>query len=409
MKRPRRAAARRASSLFHSRLPFPVLLALRYLRSTRRDAFTTFLSVVAVGAITVGVAALILSLSALAGFQSLLRSEVLAQTPEIEVTLPPDLAPAAAVETEAAARRVAGVRSVVAVVRGHGWLVSSGRVVAADLVGFEGDTPPALPGVEGSGPGLFLSRTLAGSWGLAPGAVVEVVSPRPTLTPMGPQPRLRSVPLAGTYEGGKVMEVERAALPLQVAESLLGRGRRHLLVDTGGLDAALAVAPRLGAVLPAGSRIDTWRDLNRPLFFALRLERIFLFLGVSLIVVVASLALLADLALIIANKREDMGMLLTLGATPRTLRRAFLLLGGLLAMLGSALGAALGVGASLLFERFHLIHLPGDVFFVDYIPFQVRPANLAFILAVTLGLAFAASLYGAGKAAALSPIEALRR
>ncbi len=409
MRRRSSVSAGRGLRLFRSRLPFPVLLALRYLRSTRRDAFTTFLSVVAVGAITVGVAALILSLSALAGFQSLLRSEVLAQTPEIEVALPDDLAPKAEVAAERTARGVTGVRSVAAVVRGHGWLVRSGRVVPADLMGFEGATPPALPGIEGSGRGLYLSRTLASSWALRQGAVVEVVSPRPTLTPMGPQPRLRSLPLAGTYSGGRVMETERAALPLDVAESLLGRGRRHLLVDAGGLDAALALAPRLAAVLPAGSRVDTWKDLNRPLFFALRLERLFLFLGVSLIVVVASLALLADLALILANKREDMGMLLTLGATPRTLRRAFLLLGGLLALLGSFVGSVLGVGASLLFDRFRLIHLPGDVFFVDYIPFQVRPANLVIILTVTLGLAFAASFYGAGKAAALEPIEALRR
>lgn len=399
----------RPSRLLRSRLPFPLLLALRYLRSTRRDAFTTFLSTVAVLAITLGVAALILALSALSGFQSLLRTEVLAETPQIEITLPQGLSPDQEAAAARAAGRVAGVRSVVAVVRGHGWLVRGVHSVPADLMGFEGETPPALPGVAGRGPGLFLSRTLAGSWGLRPGDVVEVVSPRPTLTPMGPQPRVRSVPLAGVYEGGKVMEIERAALPLEVAESLLGPGRRHLLVDAGGLGAALAAAPRLGRALPVGARIETWRDLNRPLFFALRLERIFLFLGVSLIVVVASLALLADLALIIANKRGDMGMLLTMGATPRTLRRSFLLLGVLLAVLGSALGSTLGVVASLVLDRFRLLHLPGDVFFVDYVPFQVRPGNLALILAVTLGLALAASLYGAGKAAALSPVEALRR
>ncbi len=325
------------------------------------------------------------------------------------MTLPPELAPEAAAAAERSAREVAGVRSVVSVVRGHGWLVRGVHSLPADLMGFEGDRPPALPGVDGRGPGLYLSRTLAGSWGLRPGDLVDVVSPRPTLTPMGPQPRLRSVPLAGVYEGGKVMEIERAALPLAVAESLLGPGRRHLLVEAGGIDAALALAPRLGRALPAGSRVDTWRDLNRPLFFALRLERVFLFLGLSLIVVVASLALLADLALIIANKREDVGMLLTMGATPRTLRRAFLLLGGLLAGLGSVLGAAIGVGAALVADRFRLFHLPGDVFFVEYIPFRVLPGNLAIILAVALGLTLAASFYGAGKAAALSPVEALRR
>jgi lipoprotein-releasing system permease protein len=395
--------------LLLSRLPLPVVLALRYFRSTRRDAFTTFLSAVAVGAITVGVLALILSLAALSGFQSLLRSEVLSRTPEIEVELPPGLPPAEAEAAAAALRGVEGVRGVHPVVRGEGWVLHSGRAVPAQLVGFTGDTPPALPEVEGSGPGLYLSRTLASSWALEPGRVVEVVSPRPTLTPLGPQPRIRSVPLAGVYDGGRMVERERAAVPLAIAESLFGAGHRFLLVSTGGLERSLEVAPRLPAFLPEGSRVSTWRDLNRPLFFALRLERVFLFLGVSLIVVVASLALLADLALIIANKRRDLGVLLTLGATPRTLRRAFLCLGALLAVLGTALGSALGVGLSVAFDRLRVLRLPGEVFFVDYIPFHVRPRDLALILGVTLALSAAASMYAAARAAALDPVEAMKR
>ncbi|HLE84287.1 MAG TPA: FtsX-like permease family protein [Thermoanaerobaculia bacterium] len=395
--------------LMLSRLPFPVVLALRYFRSTRRDAFTTFLSAVAVGAITVGVLALILSLAALSGFQDLLRSEILAQTPEIEVELPPGLGSAEVEAAAAAAGRVRGVEEVRTVVRGQGWVVHAGRVVPAELVGFTGPRPPAFPGVEGSGPGLYLSLTLARSWGIETGQVVEAVSPRPTLTPLGPQPRIRSVPLAGTFQGGKVAERERAALPLEVVESLFGAGRRRLLVATGSLERSLDVAPRLAAALPAGSRVATWRDLNRPLFFALRLERVFLFLGVSLVVVVAALALLADLSLIIANKRVDLGVLLTLGATPRALRRAFLWLGALLALLGTALGSALGVGLAFAFDRLRLIRLPGEVFFVDYIPFLVRPRDLALILAVTLSLALAASFYAASRAAALDPVEAMRR
>lgn len=397
------------ASAERSGLSFPAALALRYFRSTRRDAFTTFLSAVAVGAITVGVLALILSLSALSGFQHLLRSEVLSRSPQIEVELAPDLPPGAADEAARAVAGVEGVDRVRPVVRGEGWVVHRGRVVPAQLVGFTGAEPPAFPEVEARGPGLYLSRALARSWGLERGDVVEVVSPRPTLTPVGPQPRIRSVPFAGAYEGGRVVERERAAVPLEVAESLFGGDRRRLLVFAGGLEEALEVADRLPAVVPEGSRVETWQDLNRPLFFALRLERIFLFLGVSLIVVVASLALLADLALIIANKREDLGVLLTLGTTPETLRRAFLYLGGLLAVLGTALGSLLGVGLAVAFDRLRLIRLPGSVFFVDYIPFLVRPRDLVAILAVTLALALAASRYAAGRAAHLDPIEAMRR
>ncbi len=396
-------------SLLLSRLPLPAVLALRYFRSTRRDAFTTFLSVVAVTAIMVGVLALILALSALSGFQSLLRGELLAQTPHVEVSLPNGLGPEGAEAAQEAVAGVQGVEGVRPVVRGEGWLLHAGRAVPARVIGFTGEEPPGFPGLSGGGEGLYLSKPLADAWGVGPGDVVEVVSPRPTLTPVGPQPRIRSVALAGVFAGERTAERERAAVPLAVAESLFGAERRSLLVSTGGLEEAVEVAPAIAAVLPAGSRVETWQEANRALFFALQLERVFLFLGVSLIVVVASLALLADLALIIANKREDLGVLLTLGATPATLRRAFLGLGALLALVGTALGTGLGVSAAVVLDRFQLVRLPGQVFFVDYIPFLVRPRDLAAILAVTLGLALLASLYAAGRAAHLDPVKAMRR
>jgi len=403
--------------LVTSRLPFPAILALRYLWSTRRDAFVTFLSAVALSAITLGVAALILSLAALSGFQHVLRSEILSRTPDVEIELPASTGAAAVTAAERAIRGVEGVVEVQQVIRGRGWLTAAGRVVPAELVGFGGPLPPSFPDPDPApeavedrgGDGLWVSKSLAASWFLEPGDVVDVVSPRPTLTPLGPRPRVRSIRLAGTYAAGKVAEEESAALPLDVAESLFGTGRRELLVDAGGGERALAVAGRLGAVLPDGARVSTWQDLNRPLFFALRLERVFLFLGVSLIVLVAALALLADLALIIANKRQDVGMLLTLGSTPERLRRAFLLLGTLLALGGTALGTGIGVSLAVLFDRLHLLRLPGDVFFVEYVPFLVRPGDLVLILTVTLALAMAASFYGAHKAAALDPVEALRR
>jgi lipoprotein-releasing system permease protein len=272
-----------------------------------------------------------------------------------------------------------------------------------------GDRPPSFPDAEGVGEGLYLSKSLAAAWAIDPGEVVEIASPKPTLTPMGPQPRIRSLPLVGVFRSERTAERERAAIPLGVAESLFGTQRRSLLVSAGTLEEALEVAPALEAALPEGSRVATWKEKNAALFFALGLERIFLFLGVSLIVVVASLALLADLALIIANKREDLGVLLTLGATPRTLRRAFLWLGGLLALVGTALGTGVGVTAAVVLDHWKLVRLPGQVFFVDYIPFLVRPRDLATILAVTLGLAMLASLYAAGRAANLDPVKAMRK
>jgi lipoprotein-releasing system permease protein len=387
--------------------PFPALLAFRYLRSTRRDAFASFLSAVAAGGLALGVFALIISLAMISGFQSALRSELLGRTPQIEVELPPDTDAEAAL---AAALKVPGVVSAQILVRGSGWLVDEGKVQPVEIVGFDGTVPPSFPGAAGKPEGLYVPSTLGVRWGLKPGETLEVVSPRPTLTPLGPQPRVRSVPLAGTYETGKTQEEkERAALPRKVAETLLGKTHRRLEVAAGDMDAALEVAERLPAALPAGSLVRTWKELNRPLLFALRLEKVVMFIAVSLIVLVAALALVADLALIISSKRPEIGMLSTMGTTPAALRQAFVLLGGLIAGIGILLGTIFGVGGAFVLDRYRLIQIPGRVYFLDYVPFLVQPEDLVVVLLLTFALALASSLYAAQRAAALDPVEALRR
>jgi lipoprotein-releasing system permease protein len=389
--------------------PFPVLLALRYLRSTRRDAFASFLSAVAAGGLTLGVAALILSLAVISGFQEALRGELLGRTPQIEVDLPTGLDAEAAAAAREAVRKVPGVQAAQVQVRGGGWVVEAGKVQAVELVGFEGQVPKSFPGAAGKAEGLYVPASLASRWGLTPGQSLDVVSPRPTLTPFGPQPRVRSISLAGTYESGRTQEErERVALPRSVAETLLGGADRRLEVVAADLDAALDVAGRLGPALPKGSTVRTWKELNRPLLFALHLEKALMFVAVSLIVLVAALALVADLSLIISSKRNEIGILSTMGATPAALRRAFLLLGGLVAGSGMLLGTILGVGGAWVLDHYKLVAVPGRVYFLDYVPFLVKPADLGLVLLLAAVLALASSYYAARRAASLDPVESMR-
>jgi lipoprotein-releasing system permease protein len=387
-------------------LPFPALLALRYLRSTRRDAFVTFLSAVAAGGVALGVAALILSLGALSGFQRALKSEILARTPEIEIRLPPEADLEAARQ---AIEAVPGVAAAQVLLRGRGWLLSEGRAQPVEIVGYERELPAAFPSTAAGGSGVWISEGMARRWGLEPGMPLEIASARPTLTPLGPQPRLRALSLAGTFATGRSADEERAALPLAIATTLLPGADRRFEVRAGGLAEALALRPRLAAVVPPGSEVLTWQDLNAPLFFALRLEKSVMFVAVFLIVIVASLALVADLALIIVSKTGEIGMLGAMGASPQMLRRSFLLLGALLAGLGAIGGGGLGVGAALVLDRYRLLRLPERVYFLDYVPFVVQPLDLAMVVGLTLALALACSFYAAKRAAELDPVEAIRR
>lgn len=407
-------------------LPFPLILALRYLRSSRRDAYVSFLSALAAGGITLGVAALLLVLAGLSGLQDFLRSDVLARTPHIEVELAPDADSEAA---RAVLSRVPGVLEARRILRGRGWLLAGGGVIDVAIVGYEGRLPRFFPGasapraddadppglpaaVERLAPetaGVYLGDTLSARWGIGVGDLVDVVSARPTLTPLGPQPRNHRLRLAGTFETGLAEDQQpRIAVPLGSARRLFGERQTRIELQTADLDAALEVAERLAPVLPAGSRVKTWQDLNRGLFFALKLEKLLLFLSVFLIVPVAAMALVTVLALLISSKRGEIGMLQAMGAPAAELRRAFLVLGTSLGGFGLLLGSLLGVGGALICDRYRLISPPVDVYFIDHIPFRVEPGDLAAVIAATVLLTLVSTVWAARKAAATRPVGALR-
>ncbi len=386
--------------------PMPLLLALRYLKSTRREAFVTFLSILATAGIAIGVAALILVLAGLAGLQNFLRQDVMARTPHIEITWPPD-ADADALAAEL--RAVPGVLEARQILRGRGWLLSGDRPLDVEIVGYEGELPSFFPSPTSSEPGLYVDHVTAQRWVLGEGDLVDVVSPRPTLTPFGPQPRVLKQRIAGVFRSGRTEDQDhRAALPLAAARRLFGDRQTRLEVRSESFEAALELAARLEPLLPPGSRVQTWKDLNRGLFFALRLERMLMFVSVFLIVPVAAMALVTVLGLLISAKRGEIGMLQAMGARPEEIRRAFLILGATLGAMGLALGSILGLGGAWLLDRYRLIAPPGDVYFIDHIPFLVQSSDFAATVTATAVLVLLSTIYAANRAASMRAVEALR-
>ncbi len=393
-------------------LPLPVLLALRYLKSGRKDAYVSFLSLLATGGITLGVAALILVLGGLSGLQDFLRSDVLERTLQIEIEL------AEGSDAKAVGERlkeVDGVLEARRILRARGWLLFAGGAVNVNAVGYEGRLPRSFPLADGDAEpaadekGLYVGDGLARRWAIELGDRVEIVSPRPTLTPFGPQPRIHQLRVAGIFRTGRTEDdQERVALPLDVARRLFGDRGDRIEVRTESLERALEVAPRLSSVVPEGSRIRTWQELNRALFFALKLEKMLMFAAVFLIVPVAAMSLITVLALLISSKRSEIGMLQAMGARPRVLRRAFLALGGLLGAIGLTLGGSLGISGAWILDRYRLISPPGDIYFLDHIPFRIETGDLLAIFGATVTLIVGSTLYAARRAAALGPVEALR-
>jgi lipoprotein-releasing system permease protein len=390
------------------RLSFPLALALRYFRSARKDAFVTFLSSVAAAGLALGVAALILSLAALSGFQSALKIEVMDRSPQIEIELAGvELAAWAPIEARLAS--LPGVARTQRVLRGRGWLVRGSHALPVEIVGFEGSSPRWFPGAPPQGGGVLVSEAMGARWGLAPGAQVTLVSPRPSLTPLGPQPRARGGEVSGFFASSRSEQEERVGASWDLVAGLFGLDAARLEVEAAGPDESLRLLPQVRSLLPPLAVVRTWKELNRPLFFALRLERTVMFVAVALIVLVATLALVADISLLIANKQAELGILLAMGATPASLQRTFLNLGLLIGGTGVAGGLGVGIASAAVLDRYRILRLPDEVYFLDHVPFLVRGGDLAAVLAVSVALVLVFTWAAARRAAHLLPVEALAR
>lgn len=353
----------------------------------------------AFGGLVVGVAALVIAVALLSGFQAHVRGRLVAETPHVLVEPAGRAAFAAEEGVRARLAAIPDVRSVAPVARGRIWLSHGGRSATGSAVGRE------------DAPGLTLDSAQAGPIGAYPGDVVTVVSSRTRLSPLGPVPLVVTRRLERVAAPGSGRRMPDAVLPLADARRLFGLADGEAtayeirVADPARVD---AVASAIRAALGAGVLTKTWEEANRSLVLALRLERTVLFATVFLIVVVAGLNLAATSAVLAATRVRDAAVLQVLGAARRTVGRVFLTAGAAVGAAGTVAGLSLGVALAILADRLHLVPLPGDVFALSSVPFRVEPRDLATIGALSLLWSVASAAVPARAAARVDVLEALR-
>ncbi|MEO8584656.1 MAG: FtsX-like permease family protein [Acidobacteriota bacterium] len=374
-------------------------LARRYLLASRRDAQVGVVALAAFLGLALGVAALVVSLALLAGFQTHVRSRLLSETPHLLVT------PAGRGVFHDADRvggriaEVPGVVSVSPVARGRVW-VSMGRDAApAEVVGREKTK------------GLVLDVAQARPLGIVPGESVTLVSSRSRLSPLGPIPIVSTMQVTGLAPASTGRRAAEASLPLDEARRLFAlgpdgaTGYEVFLKDAAHPGkAAAAVAAALGPTVA----VTTWEEQNRALVLALRLERFVLFAAVFLIVIVAGLNLAATSAVLAATRAGDAAVLSVLGASPKTVERVFRAAGGGVGLAGTLLGVVLGVSVATLLERFGVVPLPTQLYGMNHAPFRVDPFDVAAVAALSILWAFVVASVPARTAARQPAVEALR-
>ncbi|MFN2387661.1 MAG: ABC transporter permease [Thermoanaerobaculia bacterium] len=393
-------------------MSFPSFVALRYLAASRRRAHVALISTIAVLGLAVGVAALVISLSLLSGFQDRIRAQMAERSPHLVVS--PERG-ARLADAESVRRLLAAQAEVAAVapsIAGRAW-VADPEGESALPVRYRNaakEESSLEPSGEGSFPLARVSGSVAARTGVSRGGRIRVTSSRTRLSPLGP------IPVTMVFQVADVMRIgalEKAA-DVEVSE----RSARLLAGVTDGAGAyearlrdperAEEVAARLAPRLPAETRIQTWKDLNAPLSFALRLEKLVIFVTVALVILVAALNIVSNVALLVVEKKRDLGVLASLGATPEALGRVYLTLGALIGLLGTAAGVALGVTVATLLDRTRAVPLPADVYLLTHVPFAVHPGEVFLVAVFALATAVGAAVLPARAAARLAPGEALR-
>ncbi|HZV94378.1 MAG TPA: FtsX-like permease family protein [Candidatus Nitrosocosmicus sp.] len=406
-------------------LPFELVLGLKYVRSRGRRSNLSLFVWIGIGGVFLGVSALIVVLATMTGFQDGIKDKIIAAQPHILVVENGARGMADAGAVAARLTPVPGVHSATPFVLQQAlFTVQGGGATGGLLRGTDLDAPAVRasiaaqlkggsldPLLKGTEPALLLGRELARTLGVIPGDRVTVISPQGAMTAVGLVPKMRRFLVAGFVEVGMYEhDASLAYTTLAAAQEFAGLGDRVTGVEVKLDDPfeAKTVGRRLAAAAGASYWIRDWMDMNRNLFAALQLEKLALFVIVTIIVLVAGFAIIGHLILLVAEKRKEIGILKAMGATSSSIGAIFLSAGMLIGFVGTVAGSAFGLAIIWLQNTYKIIRLAGDVYQIDYLPMKLSGGDFALVIGATLVISFLATISPARRAAALAPVDVLR-
>ena len=409
-------------------MPFTLFVALRYLRTKRKGLFTVITTVIGVAGVSIGVAALLTTLSVMNGFQADIQKKIVGA--QAHLTVYARMNP----EKEEHLREQIGKEDDIVgtspFVLGQGIVTFGERSSGIVLKGIDprqeftvNDLSSSLTAgnwadikakpPKGGGkpvPGIVLGEELAKSLGAWIDDEVILISPQSLSTPMGMIPAMKRFRVVGTLHTGYYeydsaagySEIEPVASFFKTPGGLSG-----LQAKVSDLDRADAVAESLQGRLGWDYTVRSFTEMNRTLFAALKLEKAVMFIILGLIILVASFNIASNLVLMGTEKLRDIGLLKAMGATPGQIRWIFLWIGTLIGSFGVFLGILLGLILCWVIERFPIVELPPDIYYLSRVPVSVELTDVLGVVICGLTLAVLATVYPAYKTSKVDPIEAI--
>ncbi|MEO6923880.1 MAG: FtsX-like permease family protein [Bryocella sp.] len=416
-------------------MPFELFIAVRYLRSRRSKAgarghgvigFITAISVLGVAA---GVASLLIALAITNGMRRDMQERLVGSTAHVELMrtasdgirnwrplltrleqTPHVVAIAPGLYGQVLISR--GARSGGALIKGIG-PADERRV--SDLLqtiyqGSAAELAPTAPSITDTPP-IVIGNELALTLGATVGDTLLVTSPQGELTPLGLVPRYQRFRVAGIFTSG-FYQYDSAYAFLRLADAQRLFSEPDLVsvfsVKIDDLYKAKQVGTALEKAAGPGFESTNWMEQNRELFRALKLEQVVTFIVLTLIVIVAALNILIALSMMVMEKTRDIAVMMSFGVSSEQIRRIFLYQGLLISLVGTVLGILLGTAINFLGAHFRFIPLDASVYSISYLPFAPRVTDALLVAALSLAVAFLATLYPSSSAARIPPAESLR-
>ena len=412
-------------------MSYELFIGLRYLKAKRKQTFVSLITLISIAGVMVGVTALIVVIAVMNGFKEDLRDKILGVTSHVVISRF-DGNISKYQEVRAKVGEVSGVNAATPFIYTQVMISSRKAISGAVLRGIEPKTASKVINLpknmragsleeleaenkpEGmrSTPGIILGNELARNIGALRGEPVTVISPLGRLTPLGRVPRSQTFRVAGIFDSGMYeYDSTIAYVSLWAAQRFLGIGDRvtGIEVRVDDIYEADRVARAIGKTLdgyPYWSR--DWMRMNKNLFSALKLEKIVMFIILTLIILVAAFNIVGTLIMVVIEKTRDIAILKSMGATRRSIMKIFMIEGAVIGLVGTLLGLLGGYTLCTLLATYKFIELPSDVYYISTLPVQMNPLDVALIALAAIVITLAASVYPAWQASRFDPAEAIR-